>query len=153
MKLTIQTGTGNKILRAKSTPFDCVDKYVKKLAQDMMETMDKAEGLGLAAPQVGINKRLIVVILNYNTDHELVIPLVNPEIVYFSEEKIICEEGCLSIPGVYEPVERSSIIRVKFLDLKGNKQLLELSDINARVIQHEVDHLDGILFVDRLNEA
>ncbi len=151
-KLTIQTGTENEILRTKSTSFESVDKSVKKLAQDMMETMNKAEGLGLAAPQVGVNKRLIVVILNYNTDHEMVVPLVNPEIVYFSKETNVCEEGCLSIPGLYEPVPRSSTIRVKFLDLKGNKQLLELNEMNARVVQHEVDHLDGILFVDRIEE-
>lgn len=151
-KLPIEKGTDNKILRSKSTPIERIDKKIKKLAQNMIETMDKANGMGLAAPQVGLNKRLIVVLFNYDTDHEMIIPMINPEIKSFSDEKNSSEEGCLSLPGIYKPVERSSHIRVEFLDIKGNKQILELDDMNARVVQHEIDHLDGILFVDRVEE-
>jgi len=151
-KLKIETGTENEILRAKAAPVEQIDKSIRKLIQNMVDTMDKANGLGLAAPQVGFDKRVIVVILNYDTDHEIIMPLINPEIVYFSEKENICEEGCLSLPGIWKPVKRSSIIRVKFLDLKGDKQLLEVEDMNARVVQHEVDHLNGILFVDRVEE-
>lgn len=151
-KLPIETGTDNEILREKSSPIERIDKSIKKLAKDMMETMIKSNGMGLAAPQVGVNKRLIVVLFNYDTDHEMVLPLVNPEIQSFSKEKNKGEEGCLSLPGIYKPVERSSHVRLKFQDLKGNTQILELDDMNARVVQHEIDHLDGILFVDRVEE-
>jgi len=151
-KLLIETGVENKILRSLSTPVERIDKSIKKLAKDMMETMEKANGMGLAAPQVGVNKRLIIVLLNYNTDHEVVMPLINPKILSFSNEMNISEEGCLSLPGIYKPVKRSSHIRVEFLDIKGNKQILDLDDMNARVVQHETDHLDGILFVDRVEE-
>jgi peptide deformylase len=151
-KLTIQTGVENQILRAKAVPVEKIDKSIKKLIQNMVDTVDKANGLGLAAPQVGVGKRVIVIIFNYDTDHEIVMPFINPEIVYFSKKENICEEGCLSLPGVWKPVKRSSTIRVKFLDLKGINQLLELENINARVVQHEIDHLNGILFVDRAEE-
>lgn len=152
-KLPIEKGTDNEILRTKSAPIERIDKSIKKLAQNMVETMDKANGMGLAAPQVGVNKRMIIALFNYDTDHEMIIPLINPEITSFSEEKNSCEEGCLSLPGLYKPVKRSSHIRVEFLDLKGNKQILELDEMNARVVQHEIDHLDGILFIDRVEEA
>ena len=151
-KMQIEKGVDNKILRTKSAPIERIDKSIQKLIKDMKETMAKENGLGLAAPQVGVNKRLIIITLNYESDHEMVIPLINPEILDFSEEKNIAEEGCLSLPGIYKPVKRSSHIKVKFLDPKGNEHILELDDINARVVQHEVDHLDGILFVDRVEE-
>ena len=151
-KLSIETGTDNQILRTKSSPIERIDKSIKKLAKDMMETMIKSNGMGLAAPQIGVNKRLIVVLFNYDTDHEMVLPLVNPEIQSFSKEANKGEEGCLSLPGIYKPVERSSHVRLKFQDLKGNTQILELDDMNARVVQHEIDHLDGVLFVDRVEE-
>lgn len=151
-KLPIEKGAENKILRAKSAPVKQIDKSIKKLVQDMTETMEKENGMGLAAPQVGVNKRLILALFNYDTDHEMIIPLINPEIVSFSDEGNVNEEGCLSLPGIYKPVKRSNHIRVKFLDLKGNKQILELDDMNARVVQHETDHLDGILFIDRVEE-
>ncbi len=151
-KLPIEKGVDNKILRTKSAPIKRIDKSIKKLAQNMTETMDKANGMGLAAPQVGVNKRLVIVLLNYDTDHEMIMPLVNPKILSFSDEINVSEEGCLSLPGIYKPVKRSNHIRVKFMDLKGNQQILELDDMNARVVQHEIDHLDGILFVDRVEE-
>lgn len=151
-KLSIEIGADNEILRAKSSPIKRIDKSIKKLAKDMMETMVKSNGMGLAAPQVGVNKRLNIVLFNYDTDHEMMIPLVNPEIQSFSKEKNSSEEGCLSLPGIYKPVERSNHVRLKFQDLKGNTQILELDDMNARVVQHETDHLDGILFIDRVEE-
>jgi len=151
-KLSIEKGVDNKILRAKSTLIKGVDKSIRKLAQNMMETMNENNGMGLAAPQVGINKRLVVVLFNYDTNHEMIMPLVNPEIDFFSDEINLAEEGCLSLPGIYKSVKRSSYVRLKFMDIKGKEQILELNDMNARVVQHEIDHLDGILFVDRVEE-
>ncbi len=151
-KLSIEKGTVGEILRTKSTSIERIDKSIKKLAKNMMETMDKANGMGLAAPQVGVNKRMIIALFNCDTDHEMIMPLVNPEIITFSDEVNSCEEGCLSLPGVYKPVKRSNHVRVEFLDIKGKKQLLELDDMNARVVQHEIDHLDGVLFIDRVEE-
>ena len=151
-KLPIEKGVDNKILRTKSAPIERIDKSIKKLIKDMMETMEKKNGLGLASPQVGVNKRLVIVTLNYDTDHEMVIPLINPQILTFSDEKNIAEEGCLSLPGIYKLVKRSSHVRLKYKDQKGNEHILELDDMNARVVQHEIDHLDGVLFVDRVKE-
>ncbi len=115
----------------------------------MQATLKAEKGLGLAAPQVGINQRLIAVILNKHTDQELQLILINPVITAWSEEKAICEEGCLSLPQMFLQVERAKGITVEFLNLKNQKQILNLKDLNARVVQHEIDHLDGILIVDK----
>jgi len=146
--LKIETGEDNPILRQKSTKVDKIDKSTKKFAKDLLKTMIKANGLGIAAPQVGINKRLFITTLNEDTDHATAILMINPEIFWRSDETNIAEEGCLSLPKIFKPVPRSTKIKVKFLDLKGNEHLLELEGLNARVVQHENDHLDGILFTD-----
>ena len=151
-KLNIQTGTENKILRTRSERISKVDKKIKKLIDNMVETLLAEQGLGLAAPQVGENVRLILARLNYDTTTEMVKPMINPEIVFSSKETVIAEEGCLSLPEYYRPVERFKRIRVKFEDVRGNNQMLELEDLNARIIQHEVDHLNGVLFIDRVTE-
>jgi len=151
-KLNIQTGTENKILRTRSERITKVDKKIKKLIDNMVETLLAEQGLGLAAPQVGENVRLILARLNYDTTEEMVKPLINPEIIFSSKETVIAEEGCLSLPECYKPVERFKRIRVKFEDARGNNQMLELEDLNARIVQHEVDHLNGVLFIDRVTE-
>lgn len=151
-KLKIQTGAENPILRQKSTPIDTIDKSTKKLAKDMLETMNANNGLGIAAPQVGVNKRMFITTINMGTDHEGLITMINPYIEFPNDEKETGEEGCLSLPELYKPVTRHKYVRVKYKDLKNNDQILDLEGLNARVIQHETDHLDGILFIDRVDE-
>ena len=149
---TIETGEDNPVLRAKAKPVASVDKSIKKLASNMIDAMKESDGMGLAAPQVGISKRIVIVLLNYNTDHEMIVPLINPEITYFSDDTDKAEEGCLSLPGIYKQVERSKQIRLTYTDTKGKEKMLVLEDMNARVVQHEIDHLDGILFIDRVEK-
>lgn len=114
--------------------------------------MGAGNGCGLAAPQVDVLKRVIVILLNQQTDQEVILPMINPEIVFHSELTKIDTEGCLSVPDYFDEVERYAEIVVKFLDKKGREQMLKLTDLNARVVQHEIDHLDGILFVDKIVE-
>jgi len=146
--LEIQTGKDNPILREKSTKVEKIDKSIKKLAKNMFKTTIKANGLGIAAPQVGVNKRLFITTLNEGKSDVMQILMINPEILWHSDDREVAEEGCLSIPGVYKPVKRYKAIRVKYHDLKSNEHILELEGLNARVVQHENDHLDGVLFVD-----
>jgi len=150
--LKIQTGPENPILRKKSTPIENIDKSIKKLAKDMVETMNANNGLGIAAPQVGINKRMFITTINIGQDNEGLITMINPEIEFLNEEMESGEEGCLSLPELFKQVTRHKNVRVKYKDLKGNEHILELEGLNARVIQHETDHLDGILFIDRVDE-
>jgi|SRR5690606_27158555 len=140
---------GDPVLREKAAPVDEVTDEIRTLIDDMFDTMYAEEGVGLAAPQVGVGQRVIVV----DPRHEDVEPfaLVNPRIVYFSEEVERDEEGCLSIPGLKEIVERSRAVRVEALDREGEPVTIEAEDLLARILQHEVDHLDGILFVDRVS--
>jgi peptide deformylase len=116
---------------------------VQSLLKDMAETCIMSDGQGLAAPQIGVSERVIVAVLD-----ERLVGLVNPEITWRSGEIVRDEEGCLSLPNQYVMVARDKAIGVKFLDVNGKPQELRLSDMNARVIQHEVDHLDGVLIVD-----
>ncbi|MBI2453513.1 peptide deformylase [Candidatus Peregrinibacteria bacterium] len=146
--LSIQKGKDNPILRAKTEPLKHIDSKVKKLIKDMIETMHKAKGIGLAAPQVGQSARVAIIYLNAKTKNELVIPMINPLITFFSQEKEIAEEGCLSLPEIYINVERSKKVRVEFLNIKNQKMALELKDLSARIVQHEVDHLNGVLITD-----
>lgn len=151
-KLKIITGEKNPILRAVSEPVKKFDAGLKKFAKDLKETMIKAKGLGIAAPQVGKNIRVFIATLNYKTDSQVIVTMANPEIVAHSKETEVGEEGCLSLPGKYGNVERFERVTVKFFDLDGGSQMLELSGLNARIIQHENDHINGILFVDRMQE-
>jgi len=151
-KLKIETGTDNEILRQVAKPVKKVDKTILKLIQDMKETMDKSNGVGLAAPQVGQSIRVIVTKFNHDTKQEINVGMVNPQIVFRSETTEIGEEGCLSVPGQYDNVLRSKEIIVKFLDEKGREMMLKLQDLSARIVQHEIDHLDGILFIDKIVE-
>lgn len=148
--LQIITGTDNKILRTKSLSVPKIDRKIKKLIADLTETMAVSDGLGIAAPQVGVNLRVFITRLNYGTENEMIVPMVNPEILEFSEEMILGEEGCLSVPGRFGTVRRSREVTVKFTGKKGEAQILKLEGLNARVVQHETDHINGILFVDKL---
>ncbi len=142
-KREIVTGENTPVLRAKAKPVAKVTKEVQELLKDMAETCIMADGQGLAAPQIGVSERVIVAVLN-----DRLVGLVNPEITWRSGEMVRDEEGCLSLPHEYVMVQRDKAIGVKFLDVNGKQQELRLSDMNARVIQHEVDHLDGVLIVD-----
>jgi len=148
--LKLQTGEDNPTLRKKCEPVKKVTKKELKLIKEMEELLKEKKGLGLAAPQVGENIRLCIVRLNYNTDSEIIMPLINPRITSLSDEKFTFEEGCLSLPDRFEKVTRPKRIELMFMNKKGDIQTLVLNDLNAVVVQHEIDHLDGILFVDRI---
>lgn len=136
-------------LKKLCDPYAGVNAELRKLADDMLETMYDAPGVGLAAPQIGITKRLIVVDCAKEGTAEP-IAMVNPEITWISEELSTYEEGCLSIPDQYASVERPALIRTKWLDLDGKEQEQEFDGLWATCIQHEIDHLDGKLFIDYL---
>ncbi|MDQ3780143.1 MAG: peptide deformylase [Chloroflexota bacterium] len=146
---------GDARLRQKATRIRHVDDNLRRLAVDMHETMLAAPGIGLAAPQIGITRRLIVVHVpeNYDVEGEpaTTLALVNPEIVK-AQGRIVGQEGCLSIPGWIGDVPRADAITVKAIDLDNKPVRLKLKNYVARVLQHEIDHLDGILFVDRIED-
>lgn len=148
--LPITKGIDNPILRTKSAPVKKIDRAVKKLIADMIETMQAAEGLGIAAPQVGVNLRIYIARLNFNTPHEVIVPMMNAEFLAKSAETEAEEEGCLSIPGKFGAVRRSVSVTVKYLDERGKPHTLALSGLNAKVMQHETDHLNGILIADKM---
>lgn len=150
--LKLQTGTQNQILRTISKPVKKIDKALVKFIEDMKETMDKENGIGLAAPQVGQNIRVIVAKFNHGTKQEINIGMINPEIISSSAEMEIDEEGCLSVPKKFDKVARSKSVVMKYLDVKGKEVMLKLTGLPARIIQHEIDHIDGILFVDKIVE-
>ncbi|MEK9132463.1 MAG: peptide deformylase, partial [Patescibacteria group bacterium] len=127
-----------------------IDKKIKKLIMDMIDTMIAAEGLGIAASQVGINQRVFIVRLNSGTKNELIVPMINAEIIKMSEKMIEDEEGCLSLPKKFGTVKRAASLTLKYQNQHGETHTLNLHELNARTIQHEIDHLDGILIVDRL---
>lgn len=151
--LPIEKGPHNTILRAISEPIGKPDKKLKKLIKDMENTMFDLNGVGIAAPQVGVNLRLALARLNVDTPHEIIAILINPEISNLSEEMTATDEGCLSLPRQWGPTPRHKSLTVTFDNLRGGVQTLHLTDFNARVIQHEVDHLNGILFIDRAYEV
>lgn len=139
------------ILKEKSLPVDKVDADIQKFLDDMLETMYECNGCGLAAPQVGVLKRVVVVDIAHEDEEPAPIYMVNPEIIWHSEEKKICEEGCLSLPQQRAEVERPAAVKVKYLDYNGKEQILEADDFLAVAVQHELDHLDGILYIDHIS--
>jgi peptide deformylase len=141
---------GDPILNMKAAPVESVDEEIVRLARDMVETLHAAPGLGLAAPQVGVSRRVIVVDLSVGEDKNALHILVNPEIVA-QEGEAVCEEGCLSVPDIRENVVRPYRVLVRGLDLEGRQVEIEGEDILARALCHEIDHLDGILFVEKLS--
>ncbi|MBI3771873.1 MAG: peptide deformylase [Gammaproteobacteria bacterium] len=136
-------------LRTRSQPVATVDTEIHVLIKDMFETMYQAPGIGLAAPQVNVFKRVIVVDISEEANAPLA--LINPEIIQSSGTEEM-DEGCLSVPGIYEAVQRAQWIKVKALDREGNPFEMEANGLEAVCIQHEIDHLDGKLFVDYLSE-
>ena len=140
------------ILRKKCEPLEKVDNDTKKLMDDMLETMYAAPGIGLAAVQVGILKRVIVIDLAKEDEPKKPLYIINPKILWKSEELISREEGCLSIPGHFAEVARPSKCKVQYLDYNGKTQIIDADDLLSTCIQHEVDHCDGILFIDYLSK-
>ncbi len=138
-------------LKVKSETVDAVDEGVRRLLDDMLETMYAAPGIGLAAVQVGVPRRIIVVDISRAEEERTPVCLINPEIVAASDELWTYEEGCLSLPEQYAEVRRPAQVTVKFLDREGDPQELTVHEVLATCIQHEMDHLEGILFVDHLS--
>jgi peptide deformylase len=136
-------------LHTVAKPVQAVDARIRKLVADMLETMYDANGIGLAATQVDVHERLIVIDVSEERNQPMV--LVNPEVAWASDEKQVNDEGCLSVPGIYDGVERSSRIRVRALDGDGNARDIEAEGLLAVCIQHEIDHLMGKVFVEYLS--
>jgi len=142
----------DKRLRLLSDPVKAVDAEVRALVDDMFETMYKAPGVGLAAIQVGVAKRVVTVDTAKKDEPENPQVFINPEIVWSSDDKSTYEEGCLSIPEYYEEVERPTQVKVRFMDLDGKAQEVEANGLLATVLQHEIDHTNGILFIDHISK-
>ena len=142
----------DKRLRQVSEPVKKIDAGVRKLVEDMFETMYEAPGVGLAAIQIGVPKRIITVDTAKKDEPKKPEVFINPEIVWASDEKGIYEEGCLSIPEYYEEVERPAQVKVRFLDLDGKTHEVEASGLLATVLQHEIDHTNGVLFIDHISK-
>jgi len=142
----------DKRLRQKSDPVKAVDKEVRALVDDMFETMYKAPGVGLAAIQIGVPRRIVTVDTAKKDEPKQPQVFINPEIVWSSEAKNTYEEGCLSIPEYYEEVERPSEVKVRFMDLDGKTQEVAANGLLATVLQHEIDHTNGVLFIDHISK-
>ncbi len=141
---------GAPVLSAKAEEITEIDEGIVRLAEDMVHTLHRAPGVGLAAPQVNVSKRMVVVDPSIGENPEELFIVVNPRITE-SDGKSVLEEGCLSVPEIKEKVVRPWRIRVEGLDIKGNPLVIEADDFLARVFCHEIDHLDGRLFIDRLS--
>jgi len=141
---------GDPILRESARSVESPEKVDSDLVYDMIDTMYRKDGVGLAAPQVGESVRLIVIDMSLGESYNHGIVLINPEI-YDAEGEAVLEEGCLSIPGIREEVVRPERLRVKFKDLSWEDREMICEGLLARVVSHEVDHLNGILFIDRIN--
>ncbi|MBF0251431.1 MAG: peptide deformylase [Alphaproteobacteria bacterium] len=138
-------------LKARADAVDTVDAEIRQLMDDMLETMYDARGIGLAATQVGVRKRVIVVDIAGKDEDPNPIRMANPEIVYASEDETTYEEGCLSLPEQYADVKRPETVRVRYLDHENEIRELTADGMLAICVQHEMDHLDGVLFVDHLS--
>ena len=143
----------SSLLREKCAPvqFNDISFNIKKLVVDMAETMYAAPGVGLAGPQVGVLKRIVIIDITRDPEQKNLITFINPQIIC-AEGEIAGEEGCLSLPEVWGEVKRSRVVRVKYFDLAGKECDLTCEDYLARAVQHEVDHLNGVLFIDHLSK-
>ena len=139
-------------LKLVSEPVARIDDEVRALMDDMLETMYEAPGIGLAAIQIGVPKRVVVIDLGKDETAREPFFIVNPEIVWASDETRVHEEGCLSIPEYYEEVERPARVRVRYLDRNGEMRVIEADGLLATCLQHEIDHLNGVLFIDHLSK-
>ncbi len=142
----------DKRLRLVSEPVKRIDAGIRALADDMFETMYDAPGIGLAAIQIGVAKRVVVMDLSKKEEPHEPQVLINPEITWASDEKSVHEEGCLSIPDYYEEVERPMLVKVKYLDLDGKPHEIEATGLLATCLQHEIDHTNGVLFIDHISK-
>jgi peptide deformylase len=136
-------------LHTVAKPVQAVDDRVRRVVSDMLETMYDAHGIGLAATQVDVHERIVVIDVSEERDQPLV--LINPEIIWASPEKHVGDEGCLSVPGIYDGVERSDAVHVRALDAQGQARTIEATELLAVCIQHELDHLLGKVFVEYLS--
>ncbi len=139
------------LLRKVAEPVAAVDEALRTLAEDMLETMYAAPGVGLAAPQVGVLQRVVVCDCAGEGEEPQPMALVNPEVLWTSDERKVQQEGCLSIPEYMEDVERAARVRVGYLDLEGQRREVEADGLLAVCLQHEIDHLNGVLFIDYLS--
>jgi peptide deformylase len=135
---------GEPVLREKARPVEKFDKNLKSLVERMLKVMKEADGVGLAAPQIGVSLRVVTIDVG-----EGPYVLVNPEIIWYSEEESDFEEGCLSFPGVSVNIRRPEKVRVSYFDEKGGRAVIEADGLFARAVQHELDHLNGVLIIDR----
>jgi peptide deformylase len=142
----------DKRLRSVSKPVEKIGDDIRTLVADMFETMYEAPGIGLAAIQVGVPLRVVTMDLSKREELSEPKVLINPEIVSSSEEKSVYEEGCLSIPDIHEDVERPARVKVRYLDLDGKPQEADAEGLFATCIQHEIDHLNGVLFIDHISK-
>lgn len=140
---------GDELLRLTSSPVSKIDDSLRLFVREMFATLEESRGIGLAAPQIGHNIRLFIVKLEDGDD----MVFINPEILQTSETLCVMEEGCLSIPKIYEKVSRPKEVTVQYTNLSGKKQIIKADGLLARVIQHEYDHLNGVLFLDRIEEG
>jgi peptide deformylase len=138
-------------LQAISTDVETVDAEIRKLVDDMADSMYAADGIGLAAIQIGVAKRVLVIDLDQKEGKKNPIAYINPKIIWASEETAVFEEGCLSVPEIWDDVERPARIKCEYLDRDGKKQALEADGLLATCLQHEMDHLNGVLFIDHLS--
>ena len=149
----------NPILHQKALPVETIDDPLRSFIDDMFSTMEKEDGIGLAANQVGVLKRIFVIDVPHDEEeeddqekiHSTRLALINPEIIWHSDSKIASREGCLSVPEIYEKVSRFEKVRVRYLDTFGKHQEIEAEGLLSFCLQHELDHINGVLFVDRLS--
>jgi peptide deformylase len=140
------------VLRQVSAPLERVDDAVKRLADDMLETMYDAPGIGLAAIQIGVPRRILVIDVAKEGEEKAPQVFINPEILGASEDRSTYEEGCLSIPDYYAEVERPAAITLRYLDREGAERQMEADGLLATCLQHEIDHLNGVLFIDHISK-
>jgi peptide deformylase len=140
---------GSRILRQKAKPVKDINDEIRKTARDMIDAMHSDKGVGLAGPQIGLLRRIFVT----HAEGDEARVFINPSIIWTSQEQVLYEEGCLSVPGIWADVKRPGKIKIQAWNEKGRAFTLEASGMLARVIQHEYDHLEGILFIDRLDET
>ena len=141
----------NPILRQKSLEVQEVDDNIRKTLDDMLETMYESNGVGLAAPQVGLLQRMLVIDISAKEETKQPLKMVNPRMVWHSDDIQTCSEGCLSIPNQFAPVDRFLTVRIEYLDENGEPQDLTATDFLAVAVQHEMDHLDGVVFIDHIS--
>jgi peptide deformylase len=138
-------------LKAVSTDVETVDSAIRTLIDDMVDSMYAADGIGLAAVQIGVAKRVLVIDLDQKDGKKNPVAYINPKIVWASDETAVFEEGCLSVPEIWDDVERPARIKCEYLDRDGKAQVLEADGLLATCLQHEMDHLNGVLFIDHLS--